>query len=109
MIRLQQVTRTDEHGRRCHTARLVTAFAITSAIGETVKHLVARQRPAFHYEVESATEFASYPSERNKSFFPNDTAWAFAMASSSTNLTYLHGYSTAPYSAIGGGALAINP
>lgn len=86
---------------------VVNTFAITSAIGETVKHIVARERPAFHYEVEAATEFASYPSEHNKSFFSLDTAWAFAIASSSTTLAYLRGYSSAPYIAIGASALAV--
>lgn len=87
---------------------VANTFAITSAIGDMAKHLVARERPAFHHEVESRTEFASFPSERNKSFFSLDTAWAFAIASSSTTLAYLRGYSTAPYLAMGGGLLAIS-
>lgn len=34
-------------------------FAITTAIGETFKNMVARERPAFYYEAESVSEFAS--------------------------------------------------
>lgn len=86
---------------------VANTFLATSAIGELVKQIVARERPAFHFESESATEFATWPSERNKSFFSLDTAWAFAIASSSTTLACLRGYSTAPYIAIGGGALAV--
>lgn len=86
---------------------VVNTFGVTTAIGEAIKHLVARERPAFHYEAETATEFATYPSERNKSFFSLDTAWAFAIASSSTTLAFLRGYSTAPYVGIGGGLMAI--
>jgi membrane-associated phospholipid phosphatase len=86
---------------------VVNTFAITSAVGETVKRLVARERPAFHLEAESATEFANLPGERNKSFFSLDTAWAFSIASSSATLAYLRGYSSAPYIAVGGGVLAM--
>ena len=48
----------------------------------------------------------NYPNERNKSFFSLDTAWAFAIASSATTLSYLHGYSSTKYVAIGSGFLA---
>jgi membrane-associated phospholipid phosphatase len=86
---------------------VANTFFVTSAVGETVKHLVARQRPAFYYRRQSATEFDVYPSERNKSFFSLDTAWAFSIVSSSTTLALLRGYSTAPYIAVGGGLLAL--
>lgn len=86
---------------------VTNSFIVTSAIGEWVKRSVARERPAFHYEVESQTEFSTWPGEKNKSFFSLDTAWAFAIASSSTTLAYLRGYSTAPYIAVGGGMLAV--
>jgi membrane-associated phospholipid phosphatase len=85
---------------------VANTFFITSAVGETVKHLAARERPAFVYRRQSATEFDTYPSERNKSFFSLDTAWAFAIVSSSTTLAFLRGYATAPYIAVGGGLLA---
>lgn len=85
---------------------VANTWVVTTAVGDLVKHLVARERPSFHYEVESQTEFSSWPSERNKSFFSLDTAWAFAIASSTTTLAYLRGYSTAPYLAVGGGVLA---
>lgn len=99
----------DDHLRRGFEDLWIVAntWAVTTAVGDLVKHLVARERPSFHYEVESQTEFSSWPSQRNKSFFSLDTAWAFAIASSSSTLAYLRGYSSAPYVAVGGGVLAL--
>jgi membrane-associated phospholipid phosphatase len=85
---------------------VTNTFFVTSAVGEAVKHFVARERPAFHYGVQAATEFSDLPSQRNKSFFSLDTAWAFSIASSSATLSFLRGYSSAPYIAVGGGLLA---
>ena len=85
---------------------VANAFLITTAFGDLTKHWVARERPAFHHGLQSQTEMRNYPNERNKSFFSLDTAWAFAIASSATTLSHLHGYSSTKYVAIGSGFLA---
>lgn len=86
---------------------LANTFILTTAVGDLVKHLVARERPSFHNRVEHETEFARWPTQRNKSYFSLDTAWAFAIASSAATLAYARGYSTAPYVAAGGGFMAL--
>ncbi|MGE5783910.1 MAG: phosphatase PAP2 family protein [Myxococcales bacterium] len=85
---------------------LANTILVTTAIGDLVKHSIARERPSFHHRVESVTEFATWPEQRNKSYFSLDTAWAFAIVSSAATLAYSRGYSTAPVIAAGGGVLA---
>jgi membrane-associated phospholipid phosphatase len=86
---------------------VANTFLLTSALGDYTKHLVARERPAFHHHIEGQTEFSSYPKERNKSFFSLDTAWAFSIVSSAATLAHLRGYSSRNYIMLGGGALAL--
>jgi membrane-associated phospholipid phosphatase len=79
-------------------------FLVTTAIGNTVKKTVARQRPAFHFHVGNKTEARDYPSQEFLSFFSLDTAWAFSIAASGATLAYLRHYDSAPW-LLGGGAI----
>lgn len=87
---------------------VVNSFALTTAIGVLTKQVAARERPAFHHDVESQMEFSDWPAERNQSFFSVDTAWAFAIASSATTVAHLRGYASRDYIAVGGGLLALS-
>jgi membrane-associated phospholipid phosphatase len=86
---------------------LLNTFIFTTGITEGTKTVVARQRPAFHYGREGDTTLANQPEEQFLSFYSGHTARAFGFASSAATLAYLRGYWTAPYIAVGGGALAI--
>ena len=81
-----------------------TVFTIGLTLA--VKVSAARQRPAFHYGVQTETEAANTPREANLSFFSSDTAAAFSVAACSTTLAYLHGYESAPWILAGGAAFA---
>src|SRR5512147_2465478 len=54
---------TDEKWRRGleDTWILANTFILTAAVGDTVKNLVARRRPAFLYQRQRDTEFSDYP------------------------------------------------
>ena len=86
---------------------MLNAAILTTGLTDGTKKIVGRQRPAFHHGRQSETEFSDWEDEENLSFFSGDTAWAFSFASSAATLAYLRGYETAPYIAIGGGALAL--
>lgn len=86
---------------------LLNTFILTTGITAGTKTLADRQRPAFYYDRDSETTFADDPKEQFLSFYSGHTAAAFGLISSATTLAYLRGYWTAPYIAIGGGALAL--
>lgn len=73
------------------------AVAVTFGITQFTKRTVARERPAEHHGVYSATEYADKDYERFQSFFSGDTSLAFSLASSATTISFLRGYSVAPY------------
>jgi membrane-associated phospholipid phosphatase len=80
---------------------------LTLGVNEGVKKFTARQRPAFHYGVQSKTTAAGQPYEENLSFFSGHTASSFAVVSSATTIAFLRGYRSAPYLAAFGGAAAL--
>jgi membrane-associated phospholipid phosphatase len=85
---------------------IANGFVLTLGISQGTKRIAARQRPAFYYGRQAATEYGSSPSQENLSFFSGDTAAAFSVAASATTLSYLRGYQAAPWIAAGGGVLA---
>lgn len=86
---------------------IVDGFLLTTATASATKQATARQRPAFHYGRVLGSEYEEGSPEEHLSFFSGDTAWAFDFAASSAAIAYLRGYSTAPWLAWGGGALAV--
>jgi membrane-associated phospholipid phosphatase len=89
------------------SVKILNAFLLTEGFAEFAKHVSARERPAFYFGREGETEFASVPTDRYKSFFSGDTAWAFAITASSATVAYERGYWTAPYAAVGGAVLGV--
>lgn len=85
---------------------LLNGFLLTSALTDSTKKLLARERPAFWAGDGAETEFSDTPSARYRSFFSGDTAWAFNFAATTATLAYMRGHSTAPYVTAGGAALA---
>lgn len=81
-------------------------FLLTLAVTDTTKRAVARRRPVFLFGRAKDSEFDTWPSEENLSFFSGDTACAFEFAASSATIAFLRGYRTAPLLASVGGALA---
>jgi membrane-associated phospholipid phosphatase len=86
---------------------LLNTFILTTGITEGTKTLADRQRPAFYYGRAGETVFSDNAAEQFLSFYSGHTARAFGFASSAATLAYLRGYWTAPYIAVGGGALAL--
>jgi membrane-associated phospholipid phosphatase len=80
---------------------------LTLGVAEGIKKISARQRPAFHYGVQSKTAAAEKPWDENLSFFSGHTAVAFSVASSASTIAFLRGYKSAPYIAAFGGAAAL--
>ncbi len=85
---------------------MVNAFLYTTAVAELAKGLADRQRPGVYYGRAAETQAGDFVSERNRSFFSADTAWAFSLASSASTVAYLRGYSWAPYVTAGTFGLA---
>lgn len=73
------------------------AVAVTFGITHATKGAVARERPAVHHHVVAATEYSDQPNEWYQSFFSGDTSLAFSVVSSATTISFLRGYSVAPY------------
>ena len=86
---------------------MVNNVLLTTGIATGVKIIAGRQRPAFHFGVQSLTEDRNSPVDGNASFFSGDTALAFTLASTAATIAYLRGYRSAPYIAIFGGAAAL--
>lgn len=86
---------------------MVNAFLYTTAVAELAKGLADRQRPGVYYGRASETQAGDFVSERNRSFFSADTAWAFSLASSASTVAYLRGYDWAPYITAGTFGLAV--
>ncbi len=86
---------------------VVNGFLLTTATASATKQATARRRPVFYFGHEADSEYANSPVEEHLSFFSGDTAWAFDFAASGATLAYLRGYSTAPWLAWGGGAVAV--
>lgn len=82
------------------------AMLVNVALTIAVKKWVGRRRPAFHYRRSAFTEFSQVKREAYLSFFSGDTSMAFVAASASTTISYLRGYSVAPYVAVSSGVLA---
>ena len=73
------------------------AVMLNVALTITVKKLVARRRPAHFYGRGAACEFGDESDEKNLSFFSGDSSVAFTLASATSTLAFLRGYSEAPY------------
>ncbi|HWP04330.1 MAG TPA: phosphatase PAP2 family protein, partial [Polyangiaceae bacterium] len=73
------------------------AVTVTFGITQFTKHVVARARPAEVHGVYPATEYANIEAQRFQSFFSGDTSLAFSLASTATTISFLRGYSVAPY------------
>jgi hypothetical protein len=73
------------------------AVVFTTAFAGWAKHSIARQRPAYYFEVSERTEADSFPEQQFLSFYSLDTAWAFTFAASSTTLAALRRYTTTPW------------
>jgi len=87
-------------GGREALENVVVAFdsvIVTVGITHVTKHAVARERPAVHHHVVSATEYADDTAQWYQSFFSGDTSLAFSVVSSATTISFLRGYSVAPY------------
>ena len=89
-----------------NVAMLTEALLVNLALTVTLKRLVARQRPAFHYGRSRYGEFVADPVEEFLSFPSGDTSIAFSVASSATTIAFLRGYAEAPYVLAGGATLA---
>jgi membrane-associated phospholipid phosphatase len=87
---------------------IVNSFLLANALSNAVKGISSRERPAFHFGVESETVYphSDSPEEQNSSFMSGHTAVASSVASSAATLAFLRGYGSAPYLAVGGGLLA---
>ena len=83
---------------------VINATLIDLAVTDLLKDVIARQRPAFYFGESHRT---SPGQGANKSFPSGHTSLAFAAASSAATVSFLRGYSSAPYIAAGGGTLAL--
>jgi len=99
-----------ELGRGDHaienTMMMVNAFIYTTAFAELAKGAADRKRPGVYYGRAHETQAGDFESERNRSFFSADTAWAFTLASSASTVSFMRGYSWAPYITAGTFGLA---
>lgn len=73
------------------------AVTVTFGLTQFTKHLAARARPAEVHGVYPATEYANIEAQRFQSFFSGDTSLAFSLASTATTISFLRGYTVAPY------------
>jgi membrane-associated phospholipid phosphatase len=89
-----------------NVAMVTEALLANLALTVTLKRVVARRRPAFHYGRSRFGEFVVDPLEEFLSFPSGDTSIAFSVASSATTIAFLRGYSEAPYVLAGGATLA---
>lgn len=85
---------------------MFNAFLLTTAIAEVAKGAFDRERPGVYYGRAAETEAGDFPSERNRSFFSADTAWAFSLAASASTIAHLRGYDNATLITILTGSLA---
>lgn len=97
-------------GERRHALENVvivaTSTGLSLAVATGLKNVFARERPAEHHGALSRSPAAQHPGERYLSFYSSHAAAAFAVASSATTVSYLRGYSSAPYVAVLSGGLA---
>jgi membrane-associated phospholipid phosphatase len=89
-----------------NVAMVTEALLVNLALTVTLKRLVARRRPAFHYGRSRFGEFVVDPLEEFLSFPSGDTSIAFSVASSATTIAFLRGYAEAPYVLAGSATLA---
>lgn len=89
-----------------NAAMVFNAFLVTTAIAEVAKGAFDRQRPGVYYGRAEHTEAGDFPSERNRSFFSADTAWAFSIAASASTVAHLRGYENATAVTIATGSIA---
>ncbi|MEZ4462336.1 MAG: phosphatase PAP2 family protein [bacterium] len=90
-----------------NVAMVLNAFLVTTAIAEVAKGAFDRQRPGVYYDRADQTEAGDFPSERNRSFFSADTAWAFSLAASASTIAHLRNYEHATLVTIGAGSAAV--
>jgi membrane-associated phospholipid phosphatase len=83
---------------------VVNTALVNLTVTEVLKVVTARERPAYYFHEADQTSSGEAP---YKSFPSGHTSSAFAAASSATTLSFMRGYSSAPYVAAGGGALAL--
>lgn len=89
-----------------NAAMVFNAFLVTTAVAEVAKGAFDRQRPGVYYGRADQTEAGDFPSERNRSFFSADTAWAFSIAASASTVAHLRGYENATAITIATGSIA---
>jgi membrane-associated phospholipid phosphatase len=86
---------------------VVEAVAFASALNQTTKFLVGRERPFVHALDDEEKLLTDKPSDNNLSFFSGHTTLAFAAAVSGATVATLRGYDTAPYLWVIGGLMAL--
>lgn len=90
-----------------NTVIILNSFLLTTAIAEVAKGAFDRERPGVHYGRAEETEAGDFPSERNRSFFSADTAWAFSIAASASTIAHLRNFENANLITILTGSLAV--
>lgn len=86
---------------------VVEAVAFASALNQTTKFLVGRERPFVHALDPEEKLRTDNPADNNVSFFSGHTTLAFAAAVSGATVATLRGYDTAPYLWVIGGLMAL--
>lgn len=90
-----------------NVAIIVNSFLVTSALAEVAKGAFDRQRPGVYYGRAEDTEAGDFSSERNRSFFSGDTAWAFTLAASASTIAHLRNYEHATAVTVATGSFAV--
>ena len=82
----------NEHPRdlTLNSLYVLQSVSMTMTFTNIVKVLVARQRPALHFEESAAVQFS--PAERNLSFFSGHSTIAFSLVSAAATVATLRGY-----------------
>ena len=89
-----------------NVAMVTEALVVNLALTTMLKRLVARRRPAFHYDRTTYGEFGLDSGEEFLSFPSGDTSIAFSVASAATTVAFLRGYAAAPYVLAAGATLS---
>jgi membrane-associated phospholipid phosphatase len=70
---------------------IIEAIGIASALNQTVKFLVARERPFVHALAEADKPLTSSPGDNNMSFYSGHAAATFAMAAATATVARMRG------------------
>lgn len=76
---------------------IVEAAVIASAVNQTVKFAVGRERPFVHALPPDQKPLTASPADNNTSFYSGHTNLAFALATASGTIASLRGYKWAPW------------